>query len=130
MKRTWAQKTIACLMCVLLILLAATAMAGDATTMNDGVYTGTGDGFGGKITVSVTVTDGKIAAIEVVEHSETEGVGTVALEKLPAEIIAAQGLGLDAVTGCTISSNGLLGRRQGCLDPGGRRYCPAGSDFS
>lgn len=99
MKRTWAQKTIACLMCVLLILLAATAMAGDATTMNDGVYTGTGDGFGGKITVSVTVTDGKIAAIEVVEHSETEGVGTVALEKLPAEIIAAQGLGLDAVTG-------------------------------
>ena len=119
MKRTWAQKTIACLMCVLLILLAATAMAGDATTMNDGVYTGTGDGFGGKITVSVTVTDGKIAAIEVVEHSETEGVGTVALEKLPAEIIAAQGLGLDAVTGCTISSNGLLAAVKDALTQAG-----------
>ncbi len=119
MKRTWAQKTIACLMCVLLILLAATAMAGDATTINDGVYTGTGDGFGGKITVSVTVTDGKIAAIEVVEHSETEGVGTVALEKLPAEIIAAQGLGLDAVTGCTISSNGLLAAVKDALTQAG-----------
>lgn len=73
-----------------------------------GTYEGEADGFHGKIKVSVTTDATAITAVEVLSHTETEGVGTVALEKLPGQIVDGQTLALDAVSGCTFTSDGLL----------------------
>lgn len=74
---------------------------------NPGTYTGEGQGLS-KIKVEVTVTEDKITDIKVVEHNETPGVGDVALEQIPAEIIEYQSLGVDIVAGATMSSNGII----------------------
>lgn len=108
MKGKFYQRLITGALCLMMIVGLPAAMAENAVSMTAGTYTGTGDGFGGKITVSVTVEEDRITDIDVVEHSETQGVGTIALEKIPQQIIDAQGLGIDTVTGCTISSDALL----------------------
>ena len=54
-----------------------------------GVYEGTAKGVGGEVTVSVTLTDGVITAVEAVGENETPGVGSLAIEELPAAIVAA-----------------------------------------
>ena len=42
--------------------------------------------MGGAVRVSVTVNDGAITAVEVLEHKETPGISDPALEKLPAAV--------------------------------------------
>ena len=49
----------------------------------------------------------KIAAIDIVQQQETAGVGSLALEALPARIIEAQSTEVDAVAGATVSSTAL-----------------------
>jgi fumarate reductase flavoprotein subunit len=74
----------------------------------DGVYTGTGAGRNGLITVRVTVEDKSITKIEVVSSDETSTmIGTVKENLIPA-IIRTQSLKVDVVTGATYSSNGVL----------------------
>ena len=53
------------------------------------------------------VTADKIAAIDIVQQQETAGVGSLALEALPARIIEAQSTEVDAVAGATVSSTAL-----------------------
>lgn len=79
-----------------------------AALYTPGTYEGEGQGFGGKITVRVTVLESGIQSVEVVSNSETAGIGTPALEKLPDAIVAAQGIEVDAVAGASFSSAGLL----------------------
>ncbi|MFV0496826.1 MAG: flavocytochrome c [Candidatus Fimivivens sp.] len=73
-----------------------------------GTYEGTAKGYGGDIKVTVTLGENQIEKIEVAQNEETVGVGTVAIEKLPAVIIANQSLAVDAVAGATVSSDGLI----------------------
>lgn len=119
MKHMGFKRLLSWTLCLVLTLCATTALAGDTTVMTAGTYTGTGDGFGGKITVTVTVEDNKITDIAVGENSETDGIGSVALEKLPQQILELQGLGLDAVAGSTYSSNGLLAAVKDALTQAG-----------
>lgn len=74
----------------------------------DGTYTGTAAGFGGDIVAEVTIEGGVITDVKVTGDSETEGLGSVAVEKLPEKILAAQSLDVDAVSGATVSSNAVL----------------------
>ena len=60
------------------------------------------------IKVSVTVEDGKITAIDIVEHAETAGISDPAFEKIPAAIIENQSLAVDTISGATNTSKGLL----------------------
>ena len=69
---------------------------------------GEGQGFGGSIKVEVTMVDDEITAIEILEHEETEGVSDPAIEQIPDAIIAAQSPEVDAVTGATMTSNGIM----------------------
>ena len=71
-------------------------------------FEGVGNGNGGEIKVSVTVEDGAITAIDVIEQNETPGIGDAALEQIPEVVIANQSLGVDVIAGATNSSNGLL----------------------
>ena len=73
-----------------------------------GVLTGTADGFGGPITVSVTMDGDKIAAVEVVSNSETPEIAGAALEQIPAAIVAANSADVDIVSGATYTSNGII----------------------
>lgn len=71
----------------------------------DGTYEGTSDaGISEGLKVSVTVEGGKITAVEVVEHNETEGIGTNAISALPEKIVEAQSTDVDDVSGATLSS--------------------------
>ena len=72
-------------------------------------YIGRGQGKGGTpIVVKVTVDGDKITAIEVLDHSETPGIGDLAFEKIPQMIIDAQSTEVDAVAGATLTSNGII----------------------
>lgn len=77
-----------------------------------GTYTGKGTGFHVDVIVDVTVDDTKITDIQVTEQQETLGIGqgmdTTAVEVMPQRIIDAQGLGVDVVTGATISSRAVV----------------------
>ncbi len=68
-----------------------------------GTYTGTATGHNGPVTVEVTVSDDTIESIEVIESSETSGIGDVAFEKTISTILENQSLDTDTVTSCTIS---------------------------
>ena len=79
----------------------------------DGLLVGTtSTGMGGRVSVAVTLdADGKIAKVEVTRHSETEGIGTMAIDQMPAEFVglstAEEIDALDAVSGATVTSNAL-----------------------
>ncbi len=74
----------------------------------DGTYTGTGEGYGGEITVSVTVSGGQITAIEIVSApDETPAYLGQALGVIE-KILAWQVPGVDAVSGATFSSEGIM----------------------
>ncbi len=71
--------------------------------------TGEGDGYGGKITATVTVTDGKITDVKLVGDSETAAIGGAALPELERAIVAAGTIdGVDGVSGATWTSNGAF----------------------
>lgn len=109
----------ALLACVFSLVLALSGLIGCApqnasSTSNQeahyqaGTYTGVGSGNGGDITVEVTFSDNAIESIEVVSQSETPTVATGALETLPEEIVKYQSLGVDTMSGATLSSMGLI----------------------
>lgn len=76
--------------------------------LKDGVYTGTGTGYGGELTITVTVSDGRITAIEIGENKETE-IYLNSAKAVIDQIIANQGTdGVDAVSGATYSSSGII----------------------
>ncbi|MCI6896430.1 MAG: YjjG family noncanonical pyrimidine nucleotidase, partial [Gemmiger formicilis] len=63
----------------------------------------------GAVEVSVTFTDSAIVAIEVTAHKETAHVGDVAFEPMIADMLAANGTGVDSISGATFSSAALRG---------------------
>lgn len=73
-----------------------------------GTYMAAAKGMGGDVNVEVVVTEDAIQSVTVKEHSETAGISDPAIEKIPAAIVEAQGLGIDAVSGATITSNAIL----------------------
>ena len=79
----------------------------DASNLKDGVYTGSGQGFRSVITVAVTVSGGKIAAIEIVSAGDDEPYFSNA-KGLIGSVIAAQSTSVDTISGATYSSKGIL----------------------
>ena len=69
--------------------------------------TGTAKGFGGDVTVTLTVDGDDIVSVVAVGDSETKGIGSNAIEQLPAAIAEADSTEIDGVTGATISSNAI-----------------------
>lgn len=80
----------------------------ESGTWKDGTYTGLGKGFGGTISVKVTVKDGKISAIDVTSASgETASYFSKAKGIIP-KMISGQTTNVDAASGATYSSNGII----------------------
>lgn len=80
----------------------------ESGTWKDGTYTGSDKGFGGTISVKVTVEDGKISAIDVTSASgETASYFSKAKGIIP-KMISGQTTNVDAASGATYSSNGII----------------------
>ena len=73
-----------------------------------GTYEGEAQGFGGVIRVSVTVDENEITGIEVRSSAGEDAAYFSQAETLNAKILQKQSTDLDAVTGATLSSIGLL----------------------
>jgi uncharacterized protein with FMN-binding domain/Pyruvate/2-oxoacid:ferredoxin oxidoreductase delta subunit len=84
----------------------ASAVAGKYT---DGTYEGSGTGFhGGTTTVSVTVENGNISDVEVLSYEDDEPFFNQAEDTVISEIIETQSADVDAVSGATFSSRGIM----------------------
>ncbi len=80
----------------------------EAAELEDGTFTGSGEGYGGEITVEVTVEGGAIVDIVVTDHSETPGLGDGAFEELVGAVTESQSTEVDTVSGATGTSDGFL----------------------
>ena len=65
------------------------------------------DGRNGPITVEVTTDGVNIIDVKVLEHSETQGVGSVAADWMPGRIVEANSTDVDGVTGATVTSDAI-----------------------
>ena len=99
------KKLLSLVLCLTLCLLCV-ATASAAYTA--GTYTGVATGIGGDITVAVTFSDSAITAVEIKSHSETPGISDPAIARIPEAIVASQSLGVDTITGCTVTSKGII----------------------
>ena len=94
-----------------LLVFAGCASGGGGGGIPKGVSgsgTGTALGFGGNITVTVTVVDGKITQVEAVGPAETQGMGSIALTRLPSMMVDRNTIAVNVVSGATYTSNGVL----------------------
>lgn len=85
--------------------------AKSASTSSDagvsGDFTGTAKGFGGDVSVTLTLTDGAITGCIAEGKDETEGVGSQAIAKMPGEIAESGSIAVDGVSGATITSTAI-----------------------
>mgnify|MGYP000992875862 CR=1 FL=1 len=102
------RKILSLLLSLSLLLGMMSFALAEGNSFTPGVYTGQSKGFDGEISVEVTLSDSRIESVKVLEHTETEGIGSMAVEMLPEAIVAAQSLQVDAVGGATASSTGIL----------------------
>ena len=94
------RKAISLLMLVALLPLAGCTAKADQRT-------GEAEGYGGKLKVSVTMNGTDITEVKVIEHSETPGVGTRAIDALPEKIVQADSVDVDSVSGATVTSEAI-----------------------
>lgn len=76
--------------------------------LKDGTYLGESKGFASKIITEVKVIDGKVTEINIIDHKESKGWYEEAFMTIPREIIRKQKLNVDATSGATKSSKGLI----------------------
>ena len=93
--------TVACVMAMLLMTACSSGTTAEST------YTATEGGFGGDVTVTLKVAEGKITGVEITGEGETPGVGTNAIEQMPQKILDAQSYDVDVVSGATITSTSI-----------------------
>lgn len=85
-------------------------------SLKDGTYTATVDGQEGPLTLEVVIAGGKIAQVNVIENHETPTIGGKALETLPALIVEKNSIGVDAVSGATLTSMRIAEAVKACLE--------------
>ena len=89
---------------------AASDVDKDASEINVGAneYVGVShSGMGGDVTVKITMSDDKLAKVEVVSHNETPGISDPAIEQLPAAIVEANSTDVDSVSGASVTSKAI-----------------------
>lgn len=110
------KKLIALMLCMMLIAAAALASAEQLA--------GAAAGMGGDVPVSVEYADGRIVSVTVGENKETVGIADKAISDMPARIVEAQSLTVDAVAGATITSNAIVNAVEAALVAGGVDVAP------
>ena len=112
MKKNQIRKSVAALAMAVVVgvsLLGYGCGSKSASTAGgvSGDFTGTAKGMGGDVTVTLTLEDGKITGCTAEGKDETPGIGTLALEQLPAQIAETGSIAVDGVSTATITSNAI-----------------------
>ncbi len=87
------------------VLMLSALLTGCTATADQ--RTGEAQGYGGVLRVTVKMNGTDVTEVKVTEHSETQGVGTRAIDALPAAIANADSADVDAVSGATITSEAI-----------------------
>jgi fumarate reductase flavoprotein subunit len=105
------------------------------TDNNGGAFTGmvegTDQGFGGVVTVSLTLEDGYITQARVTGPNETEGFGNLAIAQAPAIIVSKNSVELDTLGGASYTTRAIKGAGQKALEKissGGGNNTPGGEN--
>lgn len=109
------KKLISVALCAMMLLsIAACAKQAPAAAET---LTGIGKGFGGEVKVTVTKEGDKITNVVAEGPNETQGVGSKAIDELPAKIVEANSTDVDVVAGATLTSEGIIYAVNNALDP-------------
>ena len=84
-------------------------------TYKDGVYTGSSSGYGGKVTVQVTVKEHKITDVSVLSAPGETAEFLAKAKGVISRVLQAQTWEVDVVSGATYSSRGILGAIRNAL---------------
>ena len=109
-----AKKIVSLFTCAFLVLGAGCSSSNATTTTEatgaytDGTYTASAKGMNGDVPVTVVVENGNITEVTVGENSETEGIGTNAIEQLPSSIVEANSPDVETISGATITSDAII----------------------
>lgn len=87
-------------------------------TFKTGTYTSTVTGHNGEMTVKVDFSTDKIKDIKV-DHVESNGIGTAAIDIIVSEVLNNQSLAVDSVSGATVTSNALIMGINNCVEQTG-----------
>lgn len=102
---------------------ATSSTTAAAASYTAGTYTATTTAYKGDLTVSVTFDDTSIKDVQVTDQKETYGIGqgmdTTPVSVIPQEIVDAQGLGVDLVTGATYTSAAIVTAVSDCVKQAG-----------
>ena len=112
MKKNQIRKSVAALamaavVSVSLLGYGCGSKSASSTAGVSGEFTGTAKGMGGDVTVTLTLTDGKITGCTAEGKDETPGIGTMALEQLPGAIAESGSIAVDGVATATITSDAI-----------------------
>ena len=84
-----------------------------------GSFLGEAAGIGGPVKVMITLDSGKIIDVQVEGARETPGIGSKAIEQLPAKMISGNTIQVDAISGATITSNAIKEAAKKALESAG-----------
>ena len=82
--------------------------AKETVAVPEGALTGTAKGFGGDVTVTVVVDGDDIVSVTAVGESETPGIGSNAIEQIPAKIVETDSTEVEVVSGATYTSKAII----------------------
>ncbi len=110
------KKLISILLCVCMVLTMGLAVAADGVS---GDFTGTAQGLGGDVTVTLTLKDGKIVGCTATGDKETEGIGSKVIDSFPAIVAESGSIAVDAISGATVTSNAFVAAAEAALTEAG-----------
>lgn len=103
----------------LMLMLALCIPALAQGEVADGVFTGSGEGRNGAISVEVTFEGGAIQSVVIGENKETETIAQPVFDKVPQEIVERQSIAVDAMAGATMTLNGVIDGVKHCIEQAG-----------
>ena len=95
------------LLALLLAVVMLTAMAVPAVADAQTITTTVSGVFGEPVVVETVADENGIYSVTVVQHNETPGIGSVAVDQIPGMILEAQSTDVDALSGATETSNAI-----------------------
>ena len=99
---------LACMMLLSACGGSAPAATTEAAAPAAASYTGTAQGMGGEVSVTLTIENGVITDCVATGDKETDGIGSVVIAQFPAQVVEGNTINLDAVSGATITSNAFI----------------------
>lgn len=105
------------LVSAMILPIVACTQSGETPSGNEVTLTGVGKGFGGELTVEVSVDGEDIKKVEVISHGETAGISDPAIAEIPSAIVSANSPDVDIVAGATRTSEAIMFAVKNALNP-------------